>query len=478
MEFLIPYRLLTEEQKTLIQDFDDNCEDTEREYPILTEDLTDEQFEYLVAYNKAFICDDCGELRPASEAHMIRDANDNITDVICTNCFYSGDYTTCYASDHIARTEIMWRVNPNTNEEAYYHPVHHPNNLWFCTWCGEMFDEGHSEHDNYGNAACTSCAEAHEIIRCDDCGLLIPELDIYRCDDGASVCESCYNRHDVDDDDEYECDDDYDEYDSIDDYGHNMEQSEQRFRNCENEDTKEYFGVELEMESRKCNPENVAYDIRRAMPFNVTIKHDGSLSNGFEFVSDPCTLQYHMTEYPWTKITDIAQKKGMRSHDTTTCGLHIHVSRNSLGDTEDEQDMVIAKLLILFERFQSKIEKFARRTSGHYYKYKALTCNVLKYNEVKRELYSDRFNNKCNYHTDARYCCVNITNRHTVEFRIFKGTLRRDTIIASLQFVHEMIDYCKNHGLIDIQNCVWTDICHNTEYAELKEYLKIRELYW
>lgn len=34
-----------------------------------------------------------------------------------------------------------------------------------------------------------------------------------------------------------------------------------------------------------------------------------------------------------------------------------------------------------------------------------------------------------------RYYAVNITNEHTIEFRLFRGTLKADTILATLQFV-------------------------------------------
>lgn len=34
-----------------------------------------------------------------------------------------------------------------------------------------------------------------------------------------------------------------------------------------------------------------------------------------------------------------------------------------------------------------------------------------------------------------RYTCVNLTNRSTIEFRMFRGTLKRNTFIATLQMV-------------------------------------------
>jgi len=49
-----------------------------------------------------------------------------------------------------------------------------------------------------------------------------------------------------------------------------------------------------------------------------------------------------------------------------------------------------------------------------------------------------------------RYKAVNLYNTHTVEFRFFRGTLKRDTIIASIQWIDTIINYCKTTPLKDL----------------------------
>jgi hypothetical protein len=39
-----------------------------------------------------------------------------------------------------------------------------------------------------------------------------------------------------------------------------------------------------------------------------------------------------------------------------------------------------------------------------------------------------------------RYTCVNIQNYNTIEFRIFRGTLKYNTFIAALQLIDEICD--------------------------------------
>ncbi len=66
---------------------------------------------------------------------------------------------------------------------------------------------------------------------------------------------------------------------------------------------------------------------------------------------------------------------------------------------------------------------------------------------------------------------------HTVEFRIFRGTLKRDTIVASIQWIDVLIKYCRSTPLKDLFNVNWNDIFRNTGHSELTEYLKQRGLY-
>ena len=80
---------------------------------------------------------------------------------------------------------------------------------------------------------------------------------------------------------------------------------------------------------------------------NLYIKSDGSLDCGMELVTHPMTLQYHMEQMPWKNVLRKAVGLGYLSHRTTTCGLHVHISRAAFGETEQEQELSIARLLTL-----------------------------------------------------------------------------------------------------------------------------------
>ena len=91
-------------------------------------------------------------------------------------------------------------------------------------------------------------------------------------------------------------------------------------------------------------------------------KHDGSLDDGFELVTHPMSLSYHRTEMPWEALLREAVRMGHLSHQSGTCGLHIHVSREAFGGTYAHQEAAIARVLYFFEKHWEELLKFSRRT--------------------------------------------------------------------------------------------------------------------
>ena len=77
----------------------------------------------------------------------------------------------------------------------------------------------------------------------------------------------------------------------------------------------------------------------------------------------------------------------------------------------------------------------------------------------------------------GRYQAINLQNDKTVEFRIFKGTLKYRTFIASLQFVKVISEYAKTVKLNDIPTTQWSDIFMSSNYGELRSYMEEKELF-
>lgn len=334
------------------------------------------------------------------------------------------------------------------------------------------------------DALCERCANEETVI-CSRCGERVYRDD-NAGDENTPLCQSCYDRHYtscercgriIHVDDAYYEDDDEDDplcYDChtharrhkmIEDYYY---KPEPLFRG----DGSRYFGVELEIDEAGEDSDNA----RRLMEIangngveNLYCKHDGSLDDGFEMVTHPMTLEYHMKEMPWARILQEAIHLGYTSHQASTCGLHVHVNRNAFGDTEETQDAVIARILYFFEKNWEELLKFSRRTPRQLERW----ATRYGYKDQPKELLDHA---KKGYH-GGRYTSVNLTNTDTIEFRIFRGTLKYNTLIATLQLLDRICDVAICLTDDQVKAMSWTTFASGCTQPELVRYLKERRLY-
>lgn len=83
---------------------------------------------------------------------------------------------------------------------------------------------------------------------------------------------------------------------------------------------------------------------------------------------------------------------------------------------------------------------------------------------------------KKGYH-GGRYTCVNLTNRSTIEFRMFRGTLKFNTLIATLQLVDRICNVAIYLSDDELKALSWTSFASGCQAPELVRYLKERRLY-
>jgi hypothetical protein len=77
----------------------------------------------------------------------------------------------------------------------------------------------------------------------------------------------------------------------------------------------------------------------------------------------------------------------------------------------------------------------------------------------------------------GRYAAVNLQNYSTVEFRLFRGTLKYSTFIAALELVDEIINLAMTYTEEKIEKLSWSEFVNAIEAPELIGYLKERKLY-
>jgi hypothetical protein len=231
--------------------------------------------------------------------------------------------------------------------------------------------------------------------------------------------------------------------------------------------------VELEIDDAGKDSENAEALCRIAnrKGRHIYVKSDSSLDDGLEIVTHPMTLSYHMEFMPWRPLLKEALSLGYKSHLADTCGLHIHVNRNSFSGSYDYQEECIARVLYIVERFWEELLRFSRRTQSQLKRW----ASRYGYKERPEDI-MDIAKDCC----QGRYTCVNLTNDYTIEFRIFRGTLKYNTLIATLQLVSEICEAAVSMSDEDIGELSWCGFMERISpesCLELIQYLKERRLY-
>ena len=183
-----------------------------------------------------------------------------------------------------------------------------------------------------------------------------------------------------------------------------------------------FMGVELEVEVKDGSIDSHVEALNDKLNDGevgkrVFFEADGSLTHGFEIITNPMGLDSHREL--WSALQDTDLISGMRSHNTSTCGLHVHVSRNNM------HTMQINKMNVFLNHpdNQDLVKAIARRYDVNYARIAQKRLSTAHKYDVERR--------------DA----LNITNDKTVEFRIFKGTLKYDTLIAAIEFANAVVNF-------------------------------------
>lgn len=367
----------------------------------------------------------------------------------------------------------------NASHSGYEYAYDHRGNEG---WCDEAQVSWVEEEERW----ITSEFHSRSYYRCAHCGELYHEDSI----------ESVYSEHT----DESYCSSDccsaaggYDSDDDVDpihSYGTRIE----HILPMNLDHGKRYFGLELEQEfpgERPSSRTAWAFDNISGLECMSIWKSDGSLSNGAELVTLPKPLSYWQKPNPVQDLCDNRDWRRLaRAHDTSTCGLHVHVSRSSIPEP------VIAKIIYLMNEpcMREITALVARRAPTTTYCQAAkkrwhsdLNCTPEEfYDYNKREnVKVHPWNRARPAHNvqkrqmgqGGRYTPVNLT-QHTIEFRIFRGTLKWTTIQASIEFCEAVITYCTLMGpakLNDTDFTAWlkSSVTRKT-YPALRDYLESR----
>lgn len=410
-------------------------------------------------------CDDCGEWVKEETGYEVTNG-----DFICEDCYDSGDYGRCNDCGDVVPWDDMLTINAGTRYE--FHVCDSCADRYdTCDDCGDRFTDDQLRQDDFGTVICDDCY-SRRWYTCDNCGRLVHADDVV-FHNGYAYCENCGGGS---------------ESNSFHDYGYKPE-PEFQFRSSELEKLKllrgRYisayeaqddlltFGVELEVDAGEDH--NELCDQLAELEQPIYMKHDGSLGDeGVEIVTHPCSLAYRQYELRWAEIGRICKANGYTSHDAVTCGLHVHVGRAALGKDKTDRYSTAAKLVWLAYRLQNELLKFSRRGEEELNRWAAFPDLP-----ASEALVPDGLLTRTALDTvkDGRYQAVNLCPGATVEFRLFRGTLKRDTIIATIQLVSNLTKYAMTHTIEDCAlNVTWNDVLAVEPFKELNTYSAQRGL--
>ena len=344
-----------------------------------------------------------GEYIPeAWSGHYIEDGDEIITrNDIRENL--TDDYEICNNCDEISRIEDMTYTrdgmvcsscadNCYTYSDVMDQWIHDDETVWVGDEA--MTDEYRDNH----YYCCESCGEWFDLER-EGC----------ESDDGYYLCDSCADDYSLENGSVYYKDSGY-----IQEYHPNID------LHFYGEGPK-FLGCEYEVQGGGCNS-NIAESIFGDYK-EFYCSRDGSLEEGFEAITHPCSPSHMLSNIDWEEITKRLSRNDY--DDEEGAGFHIHISREHF-----KSQSHIGKLIRFFSDNYQELVNFGNRTWD--------TAN--KWAEPTDYDEDDKFIDIYSNAKGERYSAVNVWPSETVEIRLFGCTYRPEVIRSYIQFVDVITD--------------------------------------
>lgn len=409
-------------------------------------------------------CDECGEWIDPDRLDVVEADGHYFCDEDCARNY--GYYQCERCGAWVYQDDALWVDN---DERCFCDEDCAENAGYFqCYSCDEWFNFRHegTRSSDGSHYFCGSCTD--DLYYCEDCGEYFEDEDslVWDEEDECYYCESCSDSH--------RCSR------AICDYHTSKRHDDYNFlRTSANESRMNvpFAGLELEVDCGD-DPYDTARNIANEIPGVFFFEHDGSLSSrGFEIISQPASVLWHVENRDmYKRLRKILIANDYRSNDTDTCGLHIHIDKQYFGQL---LDTATAKLLFLMERHWDNLVLFSRRSESRLKRWAArydLGRTHEVWNEARRryELVSDTVVSiaKRRCAQDSRYHALNLTNDHTIEFRLWKGTLNIQTLMATIKFTARLCELAKTVPSVKLASMTFEDLLGDD--PDIKAYWAIR----
>ena len=306
--------------------------------------------------------------------------------------------------------------------------------------CGH-YESDENTHDVRNDTWCDSCFD-DDAVFCEDENEYWPRDDCY-----YSESRDAYYSYDRDEDDD---DDDEDRNQPIMSYSTNVLDVIGNESGIRSSHFGEFtMGIELEMTSGDDYSESAAESVRSRLGTSYCIiKSDGSLpSNGFEVVTSPQGLATHIEKF---KAWDI--DPAYRAWNTGKCGMHVHI------DSRAFTQMTLGKFL-MFINSNGNVD-FIRKIAG---RHPSVDDQARSYCAAEHQSILVNPKQAVKGKSGERYRMVNLCNLggreamrlglsmdnsyngkyNTVELRIFRASLKKERLLAQIEFTHASVMFCR-----------------------------------
>ena len=209
------------------------------------------------------------------------------------------------------------------------------------------------------------------------------------------------------------------------------------------------MGIELEMTSGDHDSNEAAESVRsRLGSAYCIIKSDGSLPhNGFEVVTSPQGLAKHIEVFKAWEIDP-----AYRAWNTGKCGMHVHI------DSRAFTQLTVGKFL-MFINSSGNVD-FIRKIAG---RHPSVDEQARSYCAAEHQSILTNPKTAVKGKSGERYRMVNMMNLgsreakrlglsmdnsyngryNTVELRIFRASLKKERLLAQIEFTHASVMFCR-----------------------------------
>ena len=344
----------------------------------------------------------------------------------------------------------------------------------------ELINEYRKKEISHDFMGIMSSVFNEEIFQCGDCSdYFFADEQYHNVQDDYGVCDSCVSNYYWSDRNNYYSDYSDDDYDEDEDREYENIGSRHSSKHELGHIPSKYdmrnphvlLGLELEMEINEdfdlddragllLNSVNPCYANERPYTYALC-EQDCSIDRGFEMVTAYTGLDVHAHQLGFFKD----RFRGATSHNTSTCGLHVHICKSDM-TTLHASKMV---LFINDPANHDLIYALARRDESGY-------CKIYDKKSdkswIKNALLRTRRKDQIQALNPDRYEALNFQNEKTVEFRLFRGTLKYETIMSCLEFTFATWHFCRNASTNQLTTAGFLDFICKPENRKDTKFLR------